>query len=148
VVSAPAGSRGIDVILAESRARLRRLGPREAYRAVRSGALLVDIRPGEQRRRTGDIPGALLIERNVLEWRLDPRCEARLPIADSYDLAVVVICQEGYTSSLAAASLLDLGLHRATDVAGGFAAWRAAGLPTQPPDHSHHTIADTPGGSS
>jgi rhodanese-related sulfurtransferase len=75
----------------------------------------------------------VVIERNVLEWRLDPRSDARLTWAGHYDLAVVVTCQEGYTSSLAAASLQDLGLHRATDLAGGFAAWRAAGLPTTAP---------------
>jgi rhodanese-related sulfurtransferase len=96
------------------------------------GAILVDIRPAAQRAEFGEIPGALRIERNVLEWRLDPRSDARLSFADRYDLAVIVTCQEGYTSSLAAAALQDLGLHRATDLAGGFAAWRAAGLPTIP----------------
>ena len=80
----------------------------------------------------GEVAGALVVERNVLEWRLDPRSDARLPFADSYDLEVIVTCQEGYTSSLAAAALQDLGLHRATDLDGGFAAWRDAGLPTIP----------------
>jgi rhodanese-related sulfurtransferase len=100
-------------------------------RTGRSGPArsLVDIRPDLQRQAHGEIPGALIVERNVLEWRFDPRSAARLPIADRYDLRVVVVCQEGYTSSLAAASLQQLGLHRATDLAGGFAAWRAAGLP-------------------
>ena len=126
----PPGSIGIDEILAGARARLVRLGPREVLSAVRNrGALLVDIRPAAQRAEHGEIPGALIIERNVLEWRLDPRSDARLPIA-SYQLEVIVTCQEGYTSSLAAASLQDLGLLRATDLDGGFAAWRAAGLPT------------------
>ncbi|MGN9778384.1 rhodanese-like domain-containing protein [Micromonospora sp. H33] len=129
----PPGSRGIDEILADARARLRRLDPEEAHVAHRQGALLVDIRPAAQRAAHGTVPGAIAVERNVLEWRFDPRCPARLPRADSYDLPVVVLCQEGYTSSLAAAALQDLGLHRATDVVGGFAAWRIAGLPALGP---------------
>lgn len=129
----PAGSRGIDEILASARTRLRRLEPEAAHLACRSGAVLVDIRPAGQRAATGEIPGALVVERNVLEWRFDPRSAARLPIADRYDLPVIVFCQEGYTSSLAAAALQDLGLHRATDVVGGFAAWRAQGLPAYGP---------------
>ena len=132
LTAAPPGARSIDEILAESRSRLRRLTPVRAHRAQRRGALLVDIRPVAQRRAEGEIPGAVPIERNVLEWRLDPRSDARLPLAGSYDLAVIVVCQEGYTSSLAAAALQDLGLHRATDLAGGLAAWRAAGLPVIP----------------
>jgi rhodanese-related sulfurtransferase len=129
----PPGSRGIDEILAAARARLRRLDVEPAHLAYRAGALLVDIRPAAQRAAHGTVPGSLVVERNVLEWRLDPRCPARLPLAVGYDLAVMVICQEGYTSSLAAAALQDLGLHRATDVVGGFAAWRIAGLPTLGP---------------
>lgn len=129
MVRPPEGSRGIDEVLAEARARLDRLSPQRALRAQRDGALLVDIRPVEQRRESGEIPGALVIGRNVLEWRLDPRSEARLPVADRYDRQVVVVCQQGYASSLAAASLRDLGLTRATDLDGGFDAWRAAGLP-------------------
>ena len=125
--SAPPGARSIDEILAAARRRIRRLDPELAQRAVADGAVLVDIRPAAQRAAEGMVPGALVIERNVLEWRFDPRSEARLPIAD-YDLHVIVLCSEGYTSSLAAASLLDLGL-RATDVIGGFCAWKAAGLP-------------------
>jgi rhodanese-related sulfurtransferase len=125
----PAGARGIDEILAAARARLRRLDPVAARRAQEDGAVLVDIRPAAQRAEQGEIPGALVVERNVLEWRFDPRCDARLPIAGRYDLPVVVVCAEGYTSSLAAAALQDLGLHRATDLAGGFLAWRAVGLP-------------------
>jgi rhodanese-related sulfurtransferase len=96
---------------------------------VPADAVLVDIRPAAQRASEGSIPGALIVERNVLEWRFDPRSDARLPIADRYDLPVVVFCSEGYTSSLAAASLQDLGLHRATDLDGGFQAWKRAGLP-------------------
>lgn len=118
-------SRGIAEILADARTRLRRVTPFEAYQAFLDGAVLVDIRPAAQRAEHGTIPDAIVVERNVLEWRFDPRSDARLPIAGSYDLPVIVFCQEGYTSSLAAASLQDLGLHRATDMIGGFAAWRA-----------------------
>ncbi|GIJ50441.1 hypothetical protein Val02_73270 [Virgisporangium aliadipatigenens] len=128
---APPGSRGIDEILAAARCRLHRLDPQQANAAARDGAVLVDIRPHAQRQREGGIPGALTIERNVLEWRFDPRSDARLEVADRYDLPVVVFCSEGYTSSLAAAALQDLGLWRATDLAGGFVAWKAAGLPTE-----------------
>ncbi|AYF27891.1 sulfurtransferase [Micromonospora tulbaghiae] len=129
----PPGSRGIDEILAAARARLRRLDPEQAHLACRGGALLVDIRPAAQRAAQGTVPGSLVVERNVLEWRFDPRCAARLPQATGYDVPVIVLCQEGYTSSLAAAALQDIGLHRATDVIGGFAAWQIAGLPTLGP---------------
>ncbi|GIG09795.1 rhodanese-like domain-containing protein [Catellatospora coxensis] len=125
----PVGSRGIDEILAAARSRLTRLDAPAAAAAQRDGALLVDIRPVAQRAAHGGIPGALIVERNVLEWRFDPRSDARLPQAGRYDLPVVVFCQEGYTSSLAAAALQELGLHRATDLTGGYAAWQAAGLP-------------------
>jgi rhodanese-related sulfurtransferase len=133
VTTPPPGSTGIDEILATARARLHRLGPHEVRDAVERGAVLVDIRPAAQRAEFGEIPGALIIERNVLEWRLDPRSDARLPFVDGYHLDVIVTCQEGYTSSLAAASLQDLGLRSATDLAGGFAAWRDAGLPVTHP---------------
>ncbi|GAA2892437.1 hypothetical protein Acy02nite_63200 [Actinoplanes cyaneus] len=129
-VAPPAGARSIAEILDEARTRLDRLGPLETDAAIRDGAILIDIRPAAQRAEHGEIPGALIIERNVLEWRLDPRSDARLPFADSYDLPVIITCQEGYTSSLAAAALQDLGLHRATDLDGGFRAWKEAGLPT------------------
>jgi rhodanese-related sulfurtransferase len=131
----PPGSRTIDQLLAEARGRLQRLGPHQASAAARDGALLVDIRPEAQRAAEGGIPGALLVERNVLEWRLDPASAARIPQA-SYDLRVIVVCSEGYTSSLAAAALQDLGLSGATDLAGGFRAWQAAGLPVLAGDHS------------
>jgi rhodanese-related sulfurtransferase len=133
VQTPPPGSYGIDDILRTARSRLSRMSPAATARAMREGAVLVDIRPVAQRARHGEIPGVIVIERNVLEWRLDPRSEARLSFADSYDLKVIVTCQEGYTSSLAAASLQDLGLYRATDLEGGFAAWQAAGLPTLTP---------------
>jgi rhodanese-related sulfurtransferase len=127
--AAPEGARSIDELLAGARARLARLGPHETHSAMARGAVLVDIRPAAQRAEHGEIPGALIIERNVLEWRLDPRSDARLTFT-RYDLEVIVTCQEGYTSSLAAAALQDLGLRRATDLDGGFKAWQAAGLPT------------------
>lgn len=123
-------ARTIDDILGEARGRLVRLDPRQAHAETRDGALLVDIRPAAQRADEGEVPGALIVERNVLEWRLDPASDARLPEATGHDLRVIVLCSEGYTSSLAAASLHDLGLTRATDIDGGFRAWRAAGLPT------------------
>jgi rhodanese-related sulfurtransferase len=127
-------TRSIDDLLDEARARLRRVGPAEAAHAVERGALLVDIRPQWQRDADGEIPGALLIERNHLEWRLDPSSDARIPEAVDHDVEIVIVCSEGYSSSLAAASLQDLGLHRATDLDGGFLAWRAAGLPTRSTD--------------
>jgi rhodanese-related sulfurtransferase len=129
----PPGSRTIEQVLAEARARLSRLTPQQAQRAVGVGAVLVDIRPAAQRAAEGEIPGALIIERNVLEWRFDPASTARLPQA-SYDAQVIVFCSESYTSSLAAVALQDLGVRNATDLAGGFMAWRAAGLPVVPGD--------------
>ncbi|MDL5157134.1 rhodanese-like domain-containing protein [Actinomycetospora termitidis] len=119
-------------LLAAARARLTRLEPADAARVLDGGGRLVDIRPGWQREREGEVPGAVVIERNHLEWRLDPTSDARVPEATDHDVAWVVLCSEGYTSSLAAAALQDLGIHRATDVVGGFAAWREAGLPTAP----------------
>jgi rhodanese-related sulfurtransferase len=121
--------KSINEILAAARARLDRLDAPAAYRAQRDGAVLVDIRPVAQRLASGQIPDAIVVERNVLEWRFDPASDARLPIADRYDLPVIVYCQEGYTSSLAAAALQDLGLFRATDLIGGIQAWQAAGFP-------------------
>ena len=120
----------VDQLLTSARQRLLRLAPREAAAEQRFGALLVDIRPEAQRGLEGEIPGSLVIERNVLEWRLDPSSDARLDEARGYDVRVIVFCSQGYTSSLAAASLQDLGLWRATDIEGGFLRWRAAGLPT------------------
>ncbi|MGH8967014.1 MAG: rhodanese-like domain-containing protein [Actinomycetes bacterium] len=118
-------------MLALARSRLRRLAPAQAYDALAAGALLVDIRPDWQRAVEGAVPGALLVERNHLEWRFDPECAARLPQATGYDVQVILLCSEGYTSSLAADSLRSLGLHRATDVIGGFQAWAAQSLPVQ-----------------
>ncbi|WP_114206859.1 rhodanese-like domain-containing protein [Acidisarcina polymorpha] len=130
----PTRALSIEQVLSAARARLQRLSPDEAYEAVaNTDAILVDIRPESQRAIEGTIAGALVVERNVLEWRFDPASSARLPVATDYELQVIVFCSEGYTSSLAAASLQDLGLFRATDMVGGFQAWRAAGLPGVPP---------------
>ncbi|MER7691312.1 rhodanese-like domain-containing protein [Streptomyces sp. NPDC097610] len=121
---------GIDALLERVREGLDRVEAEEAYSATQAGeALLVDIRYAALRERDGLIPGALVVERNELEWRLDPQGSHRALEATSHDLRVVVVCNEGYASSLAAVSLHQLGLHRATDLVGGFQAWKAAGLP-------------------
>jgi rhodanese-related sulfurtransferase len=118
----------IDRVLETARARLRRLDADEVPEALHRGAVLVDIRPQAQRDREGDVADAVVIERNVLEWRCDPTSDARLPQAVDDDVEWVVLCSDGYTSSLAAASLVDLGLHRATDVVGGYHALKAEGV--------------------
>ncbi|GAA4321337.1 rhodanese-like domain-containing protein [Streptomyces venetus] len=121
---------GIDELLERVRAGYERIEPQQAHEAARAGdALLVDIRYAALRERDGLIPGAVVVERNELEWRLDPQGSHRLPEATRHDLRIVVICNEGYASSLAVQSLRELGLHRATDLVGGFQAWRGAGLP-------------------
>jgi rhodanese-related sulfurtransferase len=120
----------IDDVLSGARARLQRLSPDEAHAAtVKSGAILVDIRPAGQRAVEGEIAGAVIVERNVLEWRFDPKSSARLRVATDHDIHVIVFCSEGYTSSLAALALKELGLWRATDMIGGFQAWKETGLP-------------------
>jgi len=124
------GARPISELLAQARGRLARLGPEQAAAAMQAGALLVDIRPAAQRAEEGAVPGALIVERNVLEWRLDPVSGARLPQAGC-GRQIIVMCSAGYASSLAAASLQDLGLASATDLVGGFRAWARAGLPVQ-----------------
>jgi rhodanese-related sulfurtransferase len=116
-------------MLAAARARLERLAPAQAVAAVRQGALIVDIRSERQRERDGVIPGAVFHPRNVLEWRLDPSSGHSDPAIGGLDRHVIVVCDEGYQSSLVAATLQDLGYARATDLDGGFQAWRAAGLP-------------------
>lgn len=128
----PAGAPGIDALLAEARSGLQRLRPEAAFAALTDGAALVDIRPLEQRIVEGEVPGAILIGRNVLEWRLDPRSEARIPALARADMRIIVMCSQGYASTLAAASLRRIGLSEATDLDGGFQAWQAAGLPTRP----------------
>ena len=124
-------TRTIDELVESARASLRRVTAPEAHAATANGALLVDIRPSEQRSRDGTIPGALVIDRNVLEWRLDPAGAHRIPEITSHDQAIIVVCNEGYASSLAARSLQELGLQRATDLIGGFQAWQQARLPTE-----------------
>jgi rhodanese-related sulfurtransferase len=115
----------IDELLAAARARLERVAPEALDSERRAGALIVDIRPLEQRQRDGALPGALVIDRNVLEWRLDPTSDHRVAESSSHDQRIVLVCNEGYSSSLAAASLQELGLRRATDLIGGFQAWLA-----------------------
>jgi rhodanese-related sulfurtransferase len=129
----------IDEMLTAARTRLRRLYPAEAEAVAADGGRLVDIRPQFQRQADGEIPGAIVIERNHLEWRLDPSSTGRIPEATGYDITWIVICDEGYSSSLAAASLQALGLSDATDVVGGFRAWKRAGLPV-----THPTAPITP----
>jgi len=116
-------TRSIEEILAAARTRLDRVEPEELEAERRAGAVIVDIRPIEQRARDGELPGAIVIDRNVLEWRLDPACEHHICDVADYDTRVVIVCNEGYQSSLAAAFLRDVGLHRATDLVGGFQAW-------------------------
>ncbi len=120
---------GIDDVLAASRAGVCRLSPAGLRAAMARGALVVDTRTESHRRAQGEFPGALVIDRTVLEWRLDPTSPWRIPEATGPDLEVVVVCRQGFSSSLAAASLREVGLHRATDLEGGVEAWLAAGLP-------------------
>jgi rhodanese-related sulfurtransferase len=119
----------LDDVLAAARTGPPRLTPVQALDAVHRGALLVDTRTDAQRRQQGDLPGAVVVDRTVLEWRLDPRSPWRIPEATDLDREVVVVCRQGFSSSIAAAALRALGLHRATDLEGGVEAWLAAGLP-------------------
>ena len=122
-------SPGVDALLEQARAGLHRLTPHDTVEAVRAGALLVDTRTDAQRREQGELPGAIVIDRTVLEWRLDPASAWRIPESTSYDRQIVLVCRQGYSSSLAAAGLQALGLRHATDMIGGVQAWREAGLP-------------------
>jgi len=123
----------IDDLLVRARSGLHRLDPAQAFRAVRHGAVLVDTRPEWQRRADGEIPCAVIIDRNHLEWRCDPSSPGRICEAVSHEVTWIICCDEGYSSSLAAATLQVLGLRNATDLIGGFRAWRAAGLPVATP---------------
>ena len=114
----------IDKLLEQARRNLDRVLVQHLADEVAQGAVLIDIRPLEQRTRDGDLPGAVVVDRNVLEWRLDPTSPDRLPIATGLSLRLVIVCDEGYSSSLAAATLQELGLRSATDLVGGFQAWR------------------------
>lgn len=122
----------VEEMLAQARSRLERLGPGEARAAMDDGAVLVDIRADSQRAADGVVPGAVRIPRNVLEWRCDPRSDHRDERVSDPSRKLIVMCDEGYQSSLAAVVLRDLGLEQATDLDGGFQAWRAAGLPVEP----------------
>lgn len=117
----PEGARTVDQLLEAARARLQRVAPDDLEREQAAGALVVDTRTEEQRRRDGPLPGAVVIDRTVLEWRLDPASPHRID-GTGYDRRIVLVCNEGYSSSLAAATLQDMGLHRATDLVGGFQA--------------------------
>jgi rhodanese-related sulfurtransferase len=122
----------IDDLLARARRRLSRVDPLQAREAMDDGALLIDIRSEGQRARDGVVPDSLFVARNVLEWRCDPTSDHRDPRIDGSRRQLILMCDEGYQSSLAAAALHELGLTRTTDLAGGFQAWRAAGLPVEP----------------
>ena len=115
----------IDRLLARARSTLDRVEVEHLADEVANGAILIDIRPVDQRTRDGDLPGAIVVDRNVLEWRLDPTSPHRLPIATGADVRLIIVCTEGYSSSLAAATLQELGLRSATDLIGGFEAWRS-----------------------
>jgi rhodanese-related sulfurtransferase len=118
----------VDTLLETARTRLNRIEAADVPEALERGALLVDIRPAALRAREGEVPAALVIERNYLEWRCDPTSDAKIPQATDDDVEWLILCSEGYTSSLAAAALHDLGLHRATDVVGGYQALLSAGV--------------------
>jgi rhodanese-related sulfurtransferase len=122
----------IDELLDEARAQLHRLDPTEASEAASKGALLIDIRSDHQRAADGVVPGTIYFPRNVLEWRCDPTSAGHDPRVDGLDRQLIVMCNEGYASSLAAVTLRELGFDNATDLDGGFQAWRAAGLPVEP----------------
>src|SRR2546423_2933649 len=125
-------TKNVDELLEDARRGLQRVEPEDAAAALDTGALLVDTRPVAQRERDGEIPGAVIVDRNVLEWRLDPASAHRIPEVRDYEQHIIVVCNEGFASSLAAATLQQLGLRNATDLIGGFQAWRAAGLPVSP----------------
>lgn len=123
VVTLAGSARTVDQLLAQARDRLDRVLPTNLAQEQTAGALVIDIRPNEQRSRDGELPGAIVIDRNVLEWRLDPASPHRIDDINGYDQRIILVCNEGYSSSLAAATLQDLGLHRATDLAGGYQGW-------------------------
>jgi rhodanese-related sulfurtransferase len=123
--------RSVDALLDEARAQIERVSADVARQRHAQGALLVDIRPKAQRVEYGEVPDALIVERNVLEWRFDPQSAWHLPEVDGYERDLIVLCQEGYASSFAAATLQQLGHLRVADMIGGFAAWRSAGLPVR-----------------
>lgn len=125
-------TKSADALVDDARKGIERVTPEAAFELQQQGALFVDIRPERQRATYGVVPGALVIERNVLEWRLDPTGDHRLPEVTTHDRPVVILCQQGYASSFAARSLAELGYRYSADVIGGFDAWQNAGLPTKP----------------
>lgn len=131
----------VEQLLAEARSRIRRLSPEGTAEAMSRGALVIDIRPAAQRRWEGEVPGAIVVERNVLEWRLDPASLHRLAGVTGHDQEVVIVCSEGYASSLVAATLVEMGFASAGDLDGGFQAWSAAGLPVR---HDPDPTLDAP----
>ena len=132
----------IDVLLEDVRRDMDRVQPADLASELAAGALLVDTRPSDQRSRDGDLPGAVVIDRNVLEWRLDPTCSHHIPEVSHAGVRIIVVCNEGYSSSLAAATLRQLGLSYATDLVGGFQAWKRLFRDT---DHSHLEQQRRPG---
>ena len=116
-------AKSIEMLLAHARTRFVRISSEALVNEQANGAIVIDIRPVDQRLRDGEIPGAIVIDRNSLEWRLDPSYEHCIAEITDHDIRIIIVCNEGFSSSLAAASLLDLGLHRATDLIGGFQAW-------------------------
>jgi rhodanese-related sulfurtransferase len=135
----------IDALLEDARQGIDRVQPADLASEMAAGALVVDTRPVEQRQRDGELPGALVIDRNVLEWRLDPTCPHHVAEADSTNVRVVIVCNEGYSSSLAAATLRRLGLERATDLVGGFQAWKQFCGQAGDPDASTNVEVSQPG---
>jgi rhodanese-related sulfurtransferase len=135
--AAPVPRKTADHLLEEARGRLRRVHPAAAHQAALTGARMIDIRSQDQMIRDGLIPEALVIPRNVLEWRLDPSGAYRHPFAPSPEEWTIVVCDEGYQSSLVAAALQDMGFRHATDLIGGFQAWRAAELPVIACEEEH-----------
>jgi rhodanese-related sulfurtransferase len=138
----------IDRVVERARSRISpRVAPADLDRCLQAGALVVDIRPAEQRCRDGEIDGAVIVDRNVLEWRLDPTSPHRLQDLNDRSRQVVIVCDEGYASSLAAAGLADLGLTNVTDLDGGYQAWRRRRqAPTPAPAVERHTPRQSPGG--
>src|SRR5688572_14721564 len=120
-----ADAAAIDGLLERARSSLRRVEAKELAAEVSKGAIVIDIRPSEQRERDGALPGAIVVDRNVLEWRLDPTSPHRLPVIADTDVRVIIVCNEGYSSSLAAATLQGLGLRFATALVGGYQSWRS-----------------------
>ena len=144
VIARPAA---IDALLEDARRGIDRVQPADLASEMAAGALVVDTRPVDQRQRDGDLPGALIIDRNVLEWRLDPTCPHHIAEADSTNVRVVIVCNEGYSSSLAAATLRQLGLKHATDLVGGFQAWKQFFGQAGDPEASIKPEASQPGAS-